>query len=73
MSNWTVTKAEDHWFEVRHKDGRDAFVKWDGCTQLQQEPDGDFEIHIDELEDFIKDLQDLLELAKKHYGNSFDF
>lgn len=66
MAEWEVVKekTKDHWLELQDGDYK-ASVKWDGCIHFSDE--GEY-IHICDLEDFIKRLEELRDLAKTHFG-----
>jgi hypothetical protein len=84
--NWKVNKdkTKDHWLEVEDPEGWwSAVVKWDGCIHLNRyynipknEPeriDSDVDyLHICDLDEFIKDMQDLREKAKEHFGEDWN-
>lgn len=79
-------KTQDHWLEVRDPEGWwSAYVKWDGCIGFTRyhnnsmdsipsdKPWNDFQdnIHICDLDELIKRLQDLKEEAIKHFGQDW--
>lgn len=80
---WEVNEAgvsEGHWLEVKAPDGwYSASVKWDGCIQFAryfnepmpftgEHPQLADSLHICDLDEEIKRLEKLREIAKSHFG-----
>ena len=79
-------KTKPHWLQVQNNNGDfGAIVKWDGCIHLhsygnipydndpeRKNPDCcDDYIHICDLDELIRNLQSLKEIAIKHFGKDW--
>lgn len=84
MCSWIINnkKTKDHWLEVEDPEGwYSAVVKWDGCVHycrihntppITNEANQHLDyIHFCDLDEEIKRLQKLLEIAKQFFGEDW--